>query len=140
MTLKHQWITREIIGAAFEVYRILGYGFLEKVYQRAMQVELSRRGLLAQMEHPIKVDFKGIRVGYFKADLFVEHKVIVEIKVAKQYNVNDEAQLLNALKAKLLINALKATHIEVGLLINFGRTKVEFKRRVFSDPSAFHPR
>jgi GxxExxY protein len=130
MTLTHEWITREIIGAAFEVYRVLGYGFLEKVYQRAMQVELSRRGLLAEMEHAIKVDFKGVRVGYFKADLFVERKVIVEIKVAKQYNVKDEAQL---------INALKGTHIHVGLLINFGRIKVEFKRRVFSDSSAFHP-
>lgn len=130
MSLLHEWITREIIGAAFEVYRILGYGFLEKVYQRAMQVELSRRGLLAEMEHPLKVDFKGIRVGYFKVDLFVERKLIVEIKVAKQFNVKDEAQL---------INALKATHIEVGLLINFGRIKVEFKRRVFSDPSAFNP-
>ena len=56
-----------------------------------MQVELARRGLHAEMEHPLKVDLKGIRVGYFKADLFVQRKVIVEIKVAKQYNVNDEA-------------------------------------------------
>jgi GxxExxY protein len=130
MGLKHAEITREIIGAAFEVYRVLGYGFLEKVYQRAMQVELLRRDLQAELEYPIKVLFKGLTVGDYAADLYVERKVIVELKVAKTYCVQDEAQLLNA---------LKATGVEVGLLINFGREKVEFKRFVFSDSSVFHP-
>ena len=102
MELKHGKITEQIIGAAFEVHRILGYGFLEKVYQRAMQVELLLRGLQAELEHPIKVEFKGTPVGNFSSDLFVERKVLVEIKVAKQYNVKDEAQLLNQLSVPFL--------------------------------------
>ena len=122
LELKHEAITHEIIGAAFEVYRILGYGFLEKVYQRAMQVELLQRGLKADLEFPIKVCFKGAIVGDYVADLFVEEKVMVELKVAQVYNKKDEPQLLNE---------LKATDQEVGLLINFGREKVEFKRFVF---------
>jgi len=101
---------------------VLGYGFLEKVYQKAMQVELLRRGLNAELEHEIKVHFKNTIVGDFRADLFVESAVIVELKVAKVYHSEDEPQLLNE---------LKATGIKVGLLINFGRTKVEFKRMVF---------
>ncbi len=122
MKLEHEKITEAIIGSAFEVYNILGYGFLEKVYQRAMQVELLRRGYSVELESQIKVKFKGVIVGEYAADLFVEYKVIVELKVAKNYNPEDEAQLLNE---------LKATGIKVGLLINFGREKVEFKRLVF---------
>src|SRR5262245_31855542 len=122
MELEHGDITEQIIGAAFEVYRVLGYGFLEKVYQRAMQVELERRGLRVELEPKIKVWYKDALVGDYAADLFVANKVIVELKVAKQYNPEDEPQLLNE---------LKATRIRVGLLINFGRTKVEFKRFVF---------
>jgi GxxExxY protein len=122
MELLHKEITEQIIGAAFEVYRILGYGFLEKVYQRAMQVELQLRGLTADIESKIKVHFKNEIVGDYQADLFVESCVIVELKVAKVYQSADEPQLLNE---------LKATGIKVGLLINFGRTKVEFKRMVF---------
>ncbi|MBU4199065.1 MAG: GxxExxY protein [Verrucomicrobia bacterium] len=122
MNLEAQDITGKIIGAAFEVYRELGYGFLEKVYQKAMMVELHRIGLRADMEHPIHVRYKTVVVGDYAADLFVENQVMVEIKVAKEYNRQDEPQLLNE---------LKGTGIKVGLLINFGRTKVEFKRMVF---------
>jgi len=122
MALLHEDITKEIIGAAFEVHRVLGYGFLEKVYQRAMQVELSKRGLKAELEHKITVYYKGVVVGDYQADIFVEERVIVELKIAKEYNPQDEAQLLNE---------LKATGIKVGLLINIGRNKVEFKRMVF---------
>lgn len=122
MNLEHKEITEEIIGAAFEVHRVLGYGFLEKVYQKAMQVELKLRGLKAELEEAIKVVFKGYIVGDYFADLFVAEKVIVELKVAEKYSSKDEAQL---------INELKATAIRVGLLINFGREKVEFKRLVF---------
>lgn len=122
MSLLHEEITKEIIGAAFEVYRILGYGFLESVYQRAMQVELIQRGLNTEREHKIRVMFKNVNVGDFQADLFVNDKVMVELKVAKEYHSDDEPQLLNE---------LKATGIKVGLLINFGRTKVEYKRMVF---------
>jgi GxxExxY protein len=122
MELEHKDVTEQIIGAAFEVHRVLGYGFLEKVYQRALQVELQQRGLKAETEHRIKVFYKGVVVGDYQADVFVNDVVIVELKVAKTYNSEDEAQLLNE---------LKATGIKVGLLINFGRTKVEFKRMVF---------
>jgi GxxExxY protein len=77
MRLEHEEITEKIIGAAFEVHRILGYGFLEKVYQRALQVELEQRGLQAKLEEPVKVCFKGYVVGEYFADLLVEKKVIV---------------------------------------------------------------
>ena len=107
---------------AFEVQGILGYGFLEKVYQKAMQAELVRRGSKAELEHKITVSYKNVSVGDYEADLFVEQAVIVELKVAKTYRAEDEAQLLNE---------LKATGVKVGLLINFGRTEVAFKRMVF---------
>ncbi len=122
MELLHKEITEQIIGAAFEVYRELGYGFLEKVYQRAMQVELRLRGLKAEIEQKIQVNFKGNVVGDYQADILVSDVVIVELKVSKVYNAEDEPQLLNE---------LKATGMKVGLLINFGRTKVDFKRMVF---------
>jgi GxxExxY protein len=115
-------VTHDIIGAAFEVHRELGYGFLEKVYQRAMQVELKLRGLSAALEHRIPVHYKGVAVGDYAADLLVADRVLVELKVSPEYQTADEAQLLNE---------LKATGIKVGLLISFGRTKVEFKRMVF---------
>ena len=120
--LLHADITGKIIGAAFEVYGVLGYGFLESVYQKAMQVELQRLGFKCETECPIKVKYKDAIVGDFRADLFVNEVVIVELKTAKEYNPDDEPQLLNE---------LKATGTKVGLLINFGRTKVEFMRRVF---------
>jgi GxxExxY protein len=120
--LLHADITEKIIGAAFEVYGVLGYGFLESVYQKAMQMELQRLGFKCEIECPIKVKYKDIIVGDFRADLFVNEVVIVELKTAKNYNAEDEPQLLNE---------LKATGIKVGLLINFGRTKVEFIRRAF---------
>ncbi|HVC93378.1 MAG TPA: GxxExxY protein [Pirellulales bacterium] len=122
MALEHEEITREIIGAAFEVHRILGYGFLEKVYQKSMGVELEARGLKAKLEDEIHVKYKGVEVGFYKSDLFVNDCVIVEIKAAKEYNSEDESQLLNE---------LKGTGTRVGLLINFGRAKVEFKRFVY---------
>ena len=122
MGLQHEEITEQIIGAAFEVHGILGYGFLEKVYQKAMQAELVRRGLKAELEHKIAVFYKNVNVGDYEADMFVEEAVIVELKIAKTYRPEDEAQLLNE---------LKATGVKVGLLINFGRTEVTFKRMVF---------
>ena len=118
----HKEITEAIIGAAFEVHSELGYGFLERVYHRALQVELLRRKLRAELEKRITVRYKEAIVGEYDADLIVEDCVLVEIKIAPQYDKRDEAQLLNE---------LKATGIKVGLLLNFGRTKVEFKRLVF---------
>ncbi len=117
----HKEITREIIGAAFEVFKHLGHGYLEKVYQRALQVELAQNGFRAELEHPIQVKYKGVVVGDYAADLFVEERVMVELKVAPEYCPSDEAQLLNE---------LVSTGVKVGLLINFGRNKVEFKRMV----------
>jgi GxxExxY protein len=118
----HKETTEKIIGAAFEVHRQLGYGFLERVYQRALQVELLRVGVSTEIEKQIQVQYKGVVVGDYDADLIVGGCVAVEIKVAPQYDKRDEAQLLNE---------LKATGIKIGLLINFGRTKVEYKRLVF---------
>ena len=121
MELLHKEITEQIIGAAYEVYRVLGYGFLEKVYQRAMVVELEKRGLKVQSEPPAQVFFKEVNVGDYCADLLVEGKVVVELKVAWELNPADEAQL---------INELLAIRREVGLLINFGREGVQFRRAV----------
>jgi len=112
----HKEITEAIIGTAFEVYNELGPGFLERVYQRALQVELLRRGRNAEMEKRIQVQYKSVVVGDYDADLTVDNRVAVEIKVSPQHDKRDEAQLLNELKP-------------TGL--NFGRTKVEFKRLVF---------
>jgi GxxExxY protein len=122
MELQHKEVTEQILGACFEVFRELGYGFLEKVYQRAMKVELELRGLTAETEADIQVRYKGRVVGDYRADLLVNGCVLVELKVAPALDTRDEAQLLNE---------LKATGIKVGLLINFGRQKAEFRRFVF---------
>jgi GxxExxY protein len=120
--LLHEQTTGKIIGAAFEVHAQLGYGFLERVYQRALQVELIRRGATAEMEKRVQVQYKGVVVGDYDVDLPVDDCVAVEIKVAPQYDKRDEAQLLNE---------LKATGLKVGMLVNFGRSRVEYKRLVF---------
>ncbi|HWM25542.1 MAG TPA: GxxExxY protein [Chthoniobacterales bacterium] len=120
--LLHREVTERIIGAAFEVHGELGYGFLERVYERSLQVELIRRGSAAEIEKRVQVRYKDIVVGDYDSDLIVDGCVLVELKVNPQYDRRDEAQLLNV---------LKATGIKVGLLVNFGRTKVEYKRLVF---------
>jgi GxxExxY protein len=118
----HKDITEKIIGAAFEVYKHLGYGYLERVDQRSMQVELLKSGIAAELERRLVVRYKDVVVGDYDADLIVSDSVLVELKIAPQYDKRDEAQLLNL---------LKATGMKVGLLVNFGRSKVEFKRLVF---------
>ncbi|MFM7164107.1 MAG: GxxExxY protein [Planctomycetaceae bacterium] len=122
MELQHSEVTDKILGAAFEVHQELGYGFLERVYQRAMQFELELRGVTCELEAGIEVRYKNEVVGEYRADLLVSRCVLVEIKVATTLDTRDEAQLLNQ---------LKATGIKVGLLINFGKNKVEFKRLIF---------
>jgi GxxExxY protein len=117
----HKELSRQIIGAAFEVHKELGHGFLEKVYERALQVELLQRGVKSETQKPIKVKYKGVIVGDYIADLVVEDKVIVELKAEENYNKQHEAQLLNE---------LKATGTRVGLLVNFGKEGCEFKRMV----------
>jgi GxxExxY protein len=121
MELIHEEITEEIIGAAFEVHRVLGYGFLEKVYENALLAEIAKRGLVVEAQKTIKVLYKGVIVGDYIADLVVSEKVIVELKAEEQLNEHHVAQL---------INYLKATGLKVGLLINFGRLKCTFKRIV----------
>ena len=119
--LLHRDVTEAVIGVAFAVHSELGYGFLEKVYQQALQVELIRANRRAELEVPIAVRYGGVIVGEYFADLLVDGVVVVEIKVAADYRPADEAQLLNQ---------LKATSMRVGLLINFGRSKVQFRRMV----------
>ncbi|MBI1886397.1 MAG: GxxExxY protein [Chloroflexi bacterium] len=118
----HQDLTREIIGGAYEVYRELGPGFLEKVYETALVHELSGRGLHAVPQAEIAVAYKGQTVGLFYADIFVDDKVICEIKSAESLSGAHEAQV---------INHHKATGVKVGLLLNFGPKRVEVKRLVF---------
>src|SRR5437899_12688593 len=112
--LLHRATTETIIGAAFEVHQELGYGFLERIYHRALQVELIRRGVAAEIERRIQVQYKGVVVGDYDADLIVADSVAVEIKASPQYDKRDEDQLLNE---------LKATDPNVGLLVNSGRNE-----------------
>ena len=126
--LLHEETTSKIIGAAFEVHAQLGYGFLERVYQRALQVELLRRGATAELEKRVQVQYKGVIVGEYDADLLVNDCVAVEIKVAAQYDKRDEAQLLNE---------LKATGLKVGML---GTSAVrKLITGDLSSESVFHP-
>jgi GxxExxY protein len=117
-----QPVTQQLIGAAFEVHNVLGFGFLEKVYQRAMQVELQRRNVKVELEPKLQVQFKGVIVGDYAADLLVAGKNIVELKTDAEYQPAHEAQLLNE---------LRGTGMKLGFLINFGRERVEYKRMVF---------
>jgi GxxExxY protein len=117
-----QPVTQQLIGAAFEVHNILGFGFLEKVYQRAMQIELQAHGVKVELEPKIQVQFKGVIVGDYAADLLVADQVIVELKRDTVYQTAHEAQLLNE---------LRGTGIRLGYLINFGRERVEYKRLAF---------
>lgn len=117
--LKHEAITKAVIGCAFEVINELGAGFLESVYERALLLALRQKGLSVVAQHPVTVMFRGECVGDFYADLFVEEKVIVELKAVKAIAPEHQAQI---------INYLNATGIEVGLLINFGNPRLEYKR------------
>jgi GxxExxY protein len=112
-------ITYQINGAVFEVNNILGSGFLEKVYENALIVELRKRGLKADAQAPIKIRYKGEQVGEYFADILVEEIVIIELKVVEQLQKIHEAQLLNY---------LKATGIKIGLLVNFKYPKAEIRR------------
>jgi len=118
-------ITYAINGAVFEVNRVLGPGFLEKVYEKALLIELKRRGLKAESQVPIKVSYKKENVGEYFVDILVEKKVIVEIKTVETFDKIHEAQLLNY---------LKASGIQVGLLVNFKHPKADVKRMVLNLP------
>ena len=119
---KPHWdLTQRIIGAAFEVHRTLGPGFLERVYANALMQELTEAGLTAAAEVPIPVAYKGTEIGLYFADILVESAVICEIKAISALTREHEAQLLHY---------LKATNTKVGLLLNFGAKSVNVKRMV----------
>jgi len=120
---KYSEITEKIINAFYKGYNTLRYGFLDKVYENALFIDLVTMGLLVEKQKQIKVYYEGKEVGEYFADLAVERCVIVELKTAETLCKEHELQL---------INYLKATEMEVGLLLNFGK-KPEFKRKVFSN-------
>lgn len=121
--LVQEELTKEIISAFYQVYNKLGYGFLEKVYENALYIELSKRNLAVDKQKKIEVFYYESLVGEYYADLVVNNSVIIELKAASSIVEEHEFQL---------INYLKATRFEIGLLLNFGR-KPEFKRKIYSN-------
>ena len=123
IAIKHRQLTDIILKSFYEVYNELGNGFLESVYESALCIVLTGNGLNVERQKDISVFFRGNNVGYFKADMIVNERVIVELKAVRTLNEAHNAQL---------INYLKATRMEVGLLLNFGQ-KPEFKRFVYEN-------
>lgn len=121
MKLIHEEITAKIIKSYYKVYNTLGYGFLEKVYENALVIELRKNGLEIKSQHPISVLYESEIVGEYFADIVVNGIVVLELKAVKEISEEHECQL---------INYLKATNIELGLLLNFGK-EAEYKRKVF---------
>jgi GxxExxY protein len=118
--MQEQELTQKIIGWAMKVHSTLGPGFLESVYQKALAHELRKVGLNVEWEKPIAVSYDGMPVGDFSADLLVESKVLLELKANHALALANEVQL---------VNYLTATGIEIGLLLNFGAERLEFKRK-----------
>ena len=114
-------LTYKINGAIYEVHRTLGSGFLEKVYENALMIELKARDLKAENQVPINVNYKGVLVGDYYADIVVEDKVLIELKAIEKLQKIHEAQILNY---------LKATKFEIGLLVNFTHPKAQIKRYI----------
>jgi GxxExxY protein len=123
VTFPHRDLTQKVIGAFYEVYNELGFGFLESVYHKAMLIALGDLGLAVESEVKLPVRFRGYVVGEFEADIFVDRKVVLELKAADDFCAAHEAQTLNY---------LKASEVEVGLLLNFG-PKPRIKRLAFSN-------
>ena len=117
----HSELTDKIIGCAYDVYNQLGFGFMEKVYENAMMIKLSQKGLEVVQQAPINVYFEDKLVGEYFADILVNNKVILEFKAVPSLSKAHEVQL---------VNYLKATGIKVGLVVNFGE-KLKIVRRVF---------
>jgi GxxExxY protein len=116
-------LTDKVINCFFKVYNTLGYGFLEKVYEKALLIELSKNGLKVERQKPIKVHYDKQVVGEYFADIFVNDIVILELKAVEILCEQHELQL---------VNYLKATDIEIGLLLNFGK-KPEVRRKIFTN-------
>ena len=121
--LRESGLTESIIQAFYSVYNTLGYGFLEKVYENALMHELSKRGIHAVSQSSIRVMSDGKIIGDYFADILVDGCIIIEIKAVRSLSPEHEAQLLNY---------LKATHIEIGLVLNFG-PKPEIKRKIYDN-------
>src|SRR3990167_2140087 len=117
--LIHMDLTGKIIGCCIEVIRELGSGFLENVYKNALYIAMIEKGLHVLTEKTFEIDFRGHKIGRYNADLIVENLVIIELKCCKTLIPEHQAQL---------INYLKAADMEVGLLVNFGNQKLEYKR------------
>ena len=115
-------VSQRVIRCAFDVSNTLGAGFLEKVYENALCVELENNGLNFQSQKPIVVNYKGFQVGEYIADIVVEDKLLVELKALATLCSTHDAQVMNY---------LKATNLSVGLLLNFGRSKLGVKRIVW---------
>jgi len=115
-------LSYQIMAAVFEVYNTLGFGFLEKVYERALLKELCLRGIPVEAQKEIKVFYKGDEIGAYFADLVVNDEILLELKAVESLNNIHKAQVLNY---------LKATGFKLGLLINFGRERVQYERLVF---------
>jgi len=120
--LRDEELTYRIRGCVFEVYRQLGHGFLESVYQKALVHELTEKGVSVEEEKPVTINYKGQEIGGFRLDLVVENKVIIELKAQQKLPLGAEAQLMNY---------LKATGLKTGLLVNFTFPKATIKRIVF---------
>lgn len=118
--MEHEELTRTIIGSAMAVHRVLGPGFLESVYQNALAHELRKAGLKVECERKVQVSYDGVVVGDFSCDLLVEDAVLLELKAVQALAPAHEVQL---------VNYLTATGIEVGLLLNFGGQRLEYKRK-----------
>ena len=123
LQLKHFALTDKIIGVFYGVYNELGYGFLESVYENALVIDLQRIGLNVERQVQLPVWFRGEKVGDFKADILVEKTILLELKCARVFEPAHEAQLLHY---------LKATEIEIGLLLNFGPFP-QFRRLLFDN-------
>ena len=116
-------LSEQIISAFYHVYNTLGYGFPEKVYENSLAITLRKRGFTVEQQQPVLVHFEGIEVGHYFADLVVNDKFIIELKSVEEIHSRHEIQL---------VNYLRATAVEVGLVLNFGE-KPEIKRRVFTN-------
>lgn len=124
----HQELTKNIIGVYYDVYNELGYGFLEKVYHKAMLIELYKRGYVIESEKKLNVYYKNEIVGEYVPDIIINESVIVELKCVEYLIETHENQLLNY---------LKATNCEVGLILNFGKDP-QFIRKIFTNDLKKH--
>jgi GxxExxY protein len=128
MELLHKSTTDIILASFYNVYNTLGYGFLEKVYENALFLELTEAGLVCEKQKPIEVFYKDIPVGNYFADIVVNGQIIIELKAAEGIVEEHEFQLLNY---------LRATEMEIGLLLNFGK-KPQFKRKLYRNKSVLN--